>query len=221
MKHRLLNLFFPAKCAFCGKMLSDQETDLCHDCRSSAPVVTKSKKRYSFIARWTAVWYYKDAVRRNLLRFKFYHRRSYAPFYGRMLAMMLQEAKMDDFEILTWVPVSPLRRFTRGYDQTELLAHAVAKELGVSATACLKKVRHNRAQSSLRQAAQRRANVKNAYRVLSPEDIKDKQLLLLDDILTTGSTASECAQTLLTAGARQVNFAAVAVTPDEKNHTDM
>lgn len=221
MLQRLLNLLFPPKCVFCRKLLSAQETDLCHHCRSNAPVFTKAKNRYSFIAGWTAVWYYKDAVRRTLLRYKFYHCRSYAPFYGRILAVKLQSAKMDDFDILTWVPVSRLRRFTRGYDQSELLANAVAKELGVSAAACLVKTRHNRAQSSLRKAFQRRANVMGAYKVLCPEEIKDKRILLLDDIITTGATASECAKTLLAAGARQVHFAAVAVTPDEKIHTDM
>ena len=221
MVYRFLNLFFPAKCAFCRKILPAQQTDLCHDCRSSAPVFTKSKKRFSFIAGWTAVWYYKDTVRQSLLRYKFYHNRSYAPFYGRMLAMKLREARLDDFDVLTWVPVSPLRKLRRGYDQSQLLAEAVAEELGVSAVACLKKVRHNRAQSSLQQAPQRRANVKNAYRVLSPEEFKDKTVLLLDDIVTTGATASECAQTLLTAGARQVYFAAVAVASDDQNHTDM
>lgn len=221
MLQRVLSLLFPQKCIFCRKLLSPQETDLCHHCRSSAPIFTKAKNRYSFIAGWTAVWYYKDAVRRTLLRYKFYRCRSYAPFFGRMLAMSLQAAKMEDFDILTWVPVSRLRKITRGYDQSALLAHAVAKELGVTAVPCLAKTRHNRTQSGLRKAHQRRANVMGVYKVPCPETVRDKHILLLDDIITTGATASECAKTLLAAGARQVHFAAVAAAADEKNHTDM
>lgn len=73
-----------------------------------------------------------------------------------MLAPLLRTAP---FEVLTWVPVSAKRRRSRGYDQTELLAHAVAKELELPCTQTLQKIRHNPAQSSQRDAAARRANV--------------------------------------------------------------
>lgn len=221
MLHRLLNFLFPEKCLLCRKLLADAETDLCHDCRKNAPVFTKAKNRISFVARWTAVWYYKDTVRRSILRYKFYHARSYAPVFGRQLAMKIQSANMEDFDILTWVPVSRLRKFKRGYDQAELLARAVARELGVCAVPCLVKVRHNRAQSGLKEPSQRRANVRGVYKVLAPEVVQDQRILLLDDVLTTGATVSECARVLHFAGAEEVLCAAVAVTPNEKNHTDM
>lgn len=211
MFHRLINLLFPPKCILCQQILSPNETDLCHDCRCNAPECPKGKFNLSFIARWTAVWYYKDTVRESILRYKFGNRRSYAPVYGRHLAMKLQTAKLDDFDILTWIPISGLRRLKRRFDQVELLAEAVAKELNVPAVKTLKKIRHNRPQSSLHDAAQRRANVLNAYRVVDQDAIAGKRVLLLDDVLTTGATASECARTLLTAGAKEVFFAAIAV----------
>ena len=74
----------------------------------------------------------------------------------------------------------------------------------------LKKVRHNRPQSGIHGAAQRRANVLGAYRELDREAIAGKKILLLDDILTTGATAGECARVLKTAGAKEVHCAAVA-----------
>ena len=221
MFYQLLHLLFPEKCLLCRKLLADTETDLCHDCRKNAPVFTKAKNRISFVARWTAVWYYKDTVRRSILRYKFYHARSYASVFGRQLAMKLQAANMEDFDILTWVPVSRLRKFKRGYDQTELLARAVARELGVCAVPCLVKIRHNRAQSGLKEPSQRRANVRGVYKVLAPEVVQDQRILLLDDVLTTGATVSECAKVLQFAGAKEVLCAAIAVTPNEKNHTDM
>lgn len=221
MLYRLSNLFFPEKCLLCRRLLTQNETDLCHECRKNAPVFTKAKNKFSFVARWTAVWYYKDTVRRSLLRFKFYRFRSYAPVYGRQLALKLQAMGMDDFDILTWVPVSFLRRIKRGYDQSELLAQAVAQELGVQATRCLVKRRHTPAQSGLHQVPQRRANVLGAYRLVDGAAVKDQRILLLDDIITTGATVSECARMLCQAGAKEVMCAAVAVTPNEKNHTDM
>ena len=102
----------------------------------------------------------------------------------------------------TGVPVSAKRRRSRGYDQTELLAHAVARELELPCTQTLQKIRHNPAQSSQRDAAARRANVLGAYRAVSPERFAGRSVLLIDDILTTGATLSECSRVLLTAGAK-------------------
>ena len=216
MLSAIVDLLFPAKCVFCGKLLSREETDLCHSCRESAPVFRKANFRISFVAGWTSVWYYKDTVRESLLRYKFSHRRCYASAYGRALAMQLLASGFDDFDVLTWVPVSGLRKRKRGYDQVELLAKAVARELGVSAVPCLKKRRNNKPQSSITGAAQRRANVLGMYHVIDPAILRDQRILLLDDIITTGATISECAKTLLLAGAKDVRCAAVACTNDEQ-----
>lgn len=210
MLHRLLSLLFPPKCILCKTLLTKDETDLCHTCRTHAPEFTKAKFKLSFVAQWTAVWYYKDTVRQSLLRYKFYGRRSYAPAYGRLLAMKLQTARLDDFDVLTWVPVSRQRRWARGFDQTQLLAEAVGRELGTQPVMGLKKIRHTPPQSGIKGPAARRANVLGAYRVTDPQLILGKRVLLLDDILTTGATASECARMLLTAGAKEVWVACVA-----------
>ena len=124
--------------------------------------------------------------------------------------MKLLEEDLADFDILTWVPVSPLRRFKRGYDQVELLARAVGRELGTEPIRLLRKTRNAPPQSGISGEAARRANVLGAYRVTDPQAIRNKRILLLDDVITTGATASECARTLLTAKAKQVNCAAVA-----------
>ena len=145
-----------------------------------------------------------------MLRYKFCNARSYGHSYGRLLAMKLLREYPQGFDCLTWVPVSRLREFRRGYDQVELLAKAVGRELGISPVPLLKKVRHNRPQSGLHGAEKRRANVLGAYRVIAPAGVAGKRILLLDDILTTGSTAGECARVLLTAGAKEVHCAVIA-----------
>ena len=215
MTRRFLRLLFPPKCALCRTLLAENETDLCHACRENAPVFTKSKFKVSFVADWTAVWYYKEDVRKSLLRFKFYKARHYAPVYGRFLAMKLLSSGKDDFDVLTWVSTGALRRWKRGYDHAKLIADAVARELGVTAVKVLRKTRHTPPQSTLAGAAQRRANVLGAYKVTDPTLIAGKHVLLLDDILTTGATASECARVLMTAGASKVTFAAVAAACDD------
>lgn len=216
MLQRITTLIFPPKCILCNALLDRQETDLCRQCRLDAPVAVKSKFKLSFVARWTAVWYYKDNVRASLLRFKFGGKRSYAVPYGRFLAMKLQTEEMDDFDVMTWVPVGFFRRLKRGYDQDALIAAAAAAELGASAVQTLKKVKNTPPQSGIRDAAKRRANVLNAYRVTDPDIIRGKRVLLIDDIITTGATLSECARVLLTAGAKEVSCAAIAVALHDK-----
>ena len=125
--------------------------------------------------------------------------------------MAIQE-DLPEFDLLTWIPVSPLRRLRRGYDQVALIASAAGQELGVPPVPTLKKCRHNRSQSSLKGVSQRRANVLGVYRCIAPELVKGKRILLLDDILTTGATASEVGKTLKIMGAKEVYCAAVAAS---------
>ena len=212
----LLDLFFPPKCVLCKRLLSREETDICHNCRQNAPEAEKSKFKVSFVAGWTALWYYKDDARNSLIRFKFRGKRCYAPAYGRFLAMHLRQKGFDGFDVLTYIPVAPLRKCLRNYDQVELLALEVAKELGVEAVPTLRKIRNTPPQSGLKDVSQRRANVLGAYKIKNNDLVRGKRVLLLDDIITTGATASECARVLLTAGAKEVNLAAMAVAKHDK-----
>ncbi|MBQ3194617.1 MAG: ComF family protein [Oscillospiraceae bacterium] len=206
----LMQFLFPAKCVLCGTLLKNGETDLCKDCRLHAPEYPNGKRKLQFLDSFAAVWYYEGTVRKSLLRYKFYNARSYADAYGRLMAMMLLQQYPEGFDCITWIPVSRRRKLRRGYDQVELIAKAVGKELGMSPVSLLIKVRHTSPQSGIRGAAQRRANVLGAYRETNREWIAGKRILLLDDILTTGATASEAARILLTAGAKEVHCAAVA-----------
>ena len=212
----MFNLLYPSKCVLCGKLLSREETDLCHSCRENAPTYAKGKFKISFVARWTALWYYKDNVRESLLRYKFWRKRHYGIAYGRLLAMHLQQQGFDDFDIITWVPISFRRKWQRGFDQVAVIAKACAKELGCNAQSVLKKIRHNPPQSLLGDVAKRRANVLGVYRVKKSARVAGQKVLLLDDIITTGATLSECAKTLHFAGVDKVCCAAVAVAEHTK-----
>ena len=212
----MLRLIYPPKCVLCARFLTRQETDLCHDCRQNADPFPGNKTKIPFIAHWTALWYYKDNVRASIHRFKFGNRRHYAGVYGRLLALRLIESNFAQVDLVTWVPVSTLRKFRRGYDQSKLLAQALGKELSLPVFRVLKKVRHTPPQSTLGHAPQRRANVLGAYRITDPSKVAGKRILLLDDVVTTGATASECAKVLLTAGAKEVLLATVAVAKHDK-----
>ena len=208
--HFLMELLFPPKCVLCRRLLKNGELDLCAACRVDGPEYPNRKIKLPFLDSFAAVWYYEGNVRSSLLRYKFYNARSYSVSYGRILAMKLLREYPESFDILTWVPVSRLRRLRRGYDQVELLAKVVGTELGLSPVPTLKKIRNNRPQSRMKDPAARKANVLGAYRVLETADVKGKRVALLDDILTTGATAGECARMLRMAGAKEVHCAAVA-----------
>lgn len=215
--YRLSDLLFPPKCVLCGRVLQDRQTDLCHSCRADTPEFSQGNIKLPYLAQYHALWYYEGTVRSSLLRFKFRNARSYAECYGRMIAMRLLQSR-DSFDVLTWVPISRLRKWRRGYDQVELIANAAGRELGITPVRTLKKVRHNPPQSGLANAPERRANVLGVYRVKVPQQIAGKRILLLDDIVTTGATASECARVLLTAGAKEVScFAVAAASHKRKN----
>ena len=206
----ILNLLFPEKCVLCQKLLTKGEIDLCKPCRCDNSAFDHRKSTPQFLDSFAAVWYYEGNVRNSLLRFKFGGTRCYAKSYGRLLAMHLQQEYPEGWDILTWIPVSSRRKRKRGYDQVKLIADAAGRELGMKPTPLLKKIRHNPPQSSLSDASHRSANVLGAYRVIDPKLIAGRRILLLDDILTTGATASECARVLKAAGAKEVHCAAMA-----------
>lgn len=212
-----LSLLFPPKCLLCRRVLKENELDLCHKCRRDGPECTNFRKKLPFIDSWAAVWYYESNARCSLLRYKFRGARSYAHGYGRLLAMKLAELHPDGLDILTWVPVSAIRKFWRGYDQVELLAQFVGQELGMEPVRLLRKIRHNPPQSGIIGESQRRANVLGAYRAENAEVLQGKRILLLDDIITTGATAGECARVLLTAGAKEIHCGAMATAQHQDN----
>ena len=131
------HFLFPPKCVLCGHVLRDEETDLCDNCRRETEIFPKPKTKHPFLASWTALWYYNGNVRRSLIRFKFYNARSFGSVYGRLLAMKLLQEYPDGFDLLTWIPISPIRRFFRGYDQVERIARSVSGELGLEAVPLL------------------------------------------------------------------------------------
>ncbi len=206
----MMGLLFPRKCILCRRLLETRETWLCTACRGDAPVCPLSRQKQPYLDSWVAVWYYEEKVRASLRRYKFLGTRAYAPGYGHLLAQRLTQEYPAGFDVLTWIPVSPRRKWKRGFDQVQLLAKYVGRELGMKPQSTLVKVRHNRPQSGVVHPALRRANVLGVYQVAHPELVRGKRVLLLDDIITTGATAGEAARVLLTAGAKEVYFGAVA-----------
>ena len=203
----LLDLLFPPKCVFCRGLLSRGEEGLCAHCQEHLPwcVGAEAEQTLEFVSLCASPLWYQDEVRASFHRYKFKGARGYAQVYGRLMAQCVQDHLTGRYDLITWVPLSPQRLKARGYDQAMLLAEAAALELGDVAAETLVKTRDTGAQSGLgKDDAARRANVLGAYRPADPELVAGRRILLMDDVVTTGSTLSECARTLRTAGAADV-----------------
>lgn len=212
MKDRLLSLLFPPRCAFCGAFLRRGQTEVCARCMQEIRFVSSGcAKAPMFVDRCVGALAYKDRVRLAVHRFKFRGRQSAAPAFGRLVAHQVQAHMDEPFDFVTWVPTSERNIRRRGYDHARLLAEETARRLGLAARQTLRRVRHTRPMYGLG-AAERRANVLDAFRAQDESMVKGARILLVDDILTTGSTLSECARVLREAGAVRVCGAVLAVT---------
>ena len=202
----LLNLLFPPKCIFCGRILERSGLLLCPDCQRTLPwlVGSSAERKVEFVSLCVSPLRYKAPVDASIRRFKFSGRSWYAKSYGVLTAQCVQDHLAGKYDLISWVPVSRKRKRKRGYDQAFLLARETADNLDMPLIQTLEKVRHNKAQTSLEDDAARRANVLGAYRVLESAQIAGKRVLLVDDVVTTGQTLSECARTLRMAGAAEV-----------------
>lgn len=204
-----LDLLFPKKCPFCGKLT---DTDgVCEACRLSLPYRPEGKTLQTIGGFDCAVtFYYEDMVKDGIRALKFHRISSRAAAFAPYLAQTAAEQLGGQFDAVTFVPVSLWRNFSRGFDQAQLLAEETARIWEVKAEKTLVKVRNNPPQSSVKRPEERRANVLGAYRPRSGAAIRGRRFLLIDDVCTTGSTMAECARVLLDAGAASVVCAALA-----------
>lgn len=214
---RLADLVYPRKCVFCHRIMTDQPGMICPDCRKTIPPAPEIAVRGEFYKRAVGVYAYGDLVRDSILRFKFRGCSFYASVYGKEMADLIAEKLEGKYDLITYVPISRLRKFRRGYDQARLLAEAIGRELDQPVVRCVKKIRNTKRQSSLHSAAERRANIQNAFRAWRPQNWAGKRLLLIDDVLTTGATVSEISRVLLSSGAAEVSCCFVAVTQYNPN----
>ena len=217
MKNFLLSLLFPPRCIFCGTVLPHGGGTICTVCEKNLPYVEDGNILRK-IGKYTCAvtFYYEDMVKIGIRAMKFRGRRNRAKHFAPYLAQTVAEHLGGEFDAVTFVPVHFLRRTRRGFDQSKLIAAAAADIWDTKLLSTLWKIRNNRPQSSVKDPEERRRNVLNAYTTVNTEAFRGKRLLLIDDVVTSGSTLTACADELLAAGAAAVVCAALAGGHPEK-----
>ena len=188
-------------CPVCGRVYSASEGDdhLCGPCQTDPPPFAR--------ARAAAIYEEEGPSGQAIKRFKYSRRLDLLPVMQHWLRRPLCLELAQAADLIAAVPLHPQRLKNRGFNQALLLAQAfpeahLKREL-------LTRVRHTRPQTHLN-PKQRRDNVKGAFTVPRPDLVRGKNILLIDDVFTTGATVRECARVLRRAGARRVDILTVA-----------
>ena len=150
-----------------------------------------------------AVWPYEGNVREIVRRYKYNGLRSLAPVLALEMANVLNDWS-PAIDLIAHVPVHPARLRERGFDQSELLAREISRTTGIEAISAIVRLRETAVQARAMSAAERTANVRGAFHVPEPAQIRRAKILLIDDVLTTGATLREATRALRRAGAGNV-----------------
>lgn len=207
----MLELIYPNVCGICEEI---DKNSLCENCKSGLDTITVAKidnyenKTDKFFNEHGYIFKYEGQIRKLLIDYKF-NNKSY--LYKTFASIILSNKKMinfiNNYEIIIPVPIHKKRFNCRGYNQSELLAREISRKLKniQFLNKLLIKTENNVAQSTLTKE-ERILNVKNIYKVQNNNLIKEKSIILLDDIYTTGNTVNECSRLLKKNGAREIGI---------------
>lgn len=220
----LAELLFPTRCAGCGRYAGRL---LCPGCTARFPYIREPvcsrcgkptlyrveeceqcRGRLRRLDLCRALALYEEPLRTVIHRLKYGGAWRLARPLGFLAATSLAPWLGDGFPCVTHVPMHPRRRRSRGYDHSELLARAVAEALGLPHRALLVRTRHSPTQAGS-DFSRRRENVRGAFRAREGRPLP-LEVVLVDDVLTTGFTLAECAAALKRSGVKRVTACVLA-----------
>lgn len=203
----ILRLLFPNKCAVCGEVLKDGA--VCDKCFKKIRFMHGNIENDIFAAAFE----YDDISSKLIYKFKFRGRKYIADTLCGYMEKRFYECFSDmPFSCITYVPMSKGAKRRRGFNQAELLAQKLSERLAIPCEDMLKKVKKNRPQHTLPEK-ERITNVRGVYKATNNTSCIGRHVLLIDDVITTGSTVRECRAELLRAGAASVTVLCAAKTP--------
>lgn len=221
---RLLELIYPPRCMFCDELIPAGKTQpVCGACLNSLPFIPGTElweiegfPESTSLSGIYSLLRYEGVVREAILRFKFRGEKGYSADFSALIYKGLTSTGFlnaaGDVDFIIPAPLYKNKEKARGYNQAELLADELSKLYNIPVLrGNLLRVRDTERQSELN-AARRYENTLGAFCLLKPEDVYSKNILLVDDIITTGATLNECAKTLKNNGASKIYAVTIAKT---------
>ena len=208
----VLDLLYPPVCGICGKI--DQK-ELCPKCAIKLRNLEKARLYaypHTHFEKHFYLFPYEGIIREKLIQYKFQNQSYLSTFFAKSLQNHEKMSRLlEKYDIIIPVPMYSKKEKLRGYNQTALIAKEIAKAYQnlIYDGKSLQKIKDTKMQSSLNKK-QRKNNIKNAYNLINQQKIKDKKIVLLDDIYTTGATANECSKMLKQAGAKEILVVTIA-----------
>lgn len=199
------NFLFPKKCEICGKRNVEYICDKCFNRLKRYERFSVIDFRNNNLSQLIYFFKYEKIIRKLILQFKFLNK----PYLSKVFSKIILKneklcGKIKFYDIIIPVPMHKHKKALRGYNQTELIAHEIADKLGINYNEnLLQKIKNNKMQSKLSEK-ERYKNIQNVFEVADSRFIKDKKIVLIDDICTTGATLEECARVLKLDGAKEV-----------------
>ena len=205
LKESVKDILFPVRCPYCETVILKTEY-ACENCKKQFP--SPAIIRYAVGGyKCTSPFPYDGIFKKAVKKFKFGNKGGYAKQLAfPMVQSILESYPSVNFDLITCVPMHKKRLTERGYNQAELLARECAKIMNIPYFDTLEKFKENREQHSIK-ASERAKNVKGVYRIIDKELVRDKNILIIDDIITTGHTLGECVGILVKSGCNSVNCA--------------
>lgn len=197
-----LKPIYGARCFCCSKPLQREEQEYCKDCRKARQ-----------FQQGLGIFPYSTLLQNSLFQLKYGKRQEYGTFYGEFAAYYSRE-KIEKWRInlIIPIPLHPRRLEKRGYNQAGIIAEALGKKLGIPVDErILKRQKNTKPQKELNHQ-ERQKNMRNAF--VARKKLEGENILLVDDIYTTGSTIEEAAKELKKAGAQKIFFLTVAIGAD-------
>lgn len=214
----IADMIFPPRCVFCNALMEPgAELHICGTCHKDIPFTGADPVRLPGLSASNgcdaavSVCRYTGIVKNSLIRYKFCNKPGYYRAFSKLMtAHILKVTNSIKFDIIISVPLHKSRESQRGYNQALLISRAFSRETGIKECSGLLVRTRNTGAQSLLDRKRRLVNVKDAFSVTHPEKVKGKSVLLIDDVLTTGTTVNECGKILKEAGAKTVMAAVIA-----------
>ncbi|MFK7907155.1 MAG: ComF family protein [Chitinophagales bacterium] len=205
-----INLLYPETCAACNRGLQLHEEVICLHCRHGLPQTNFHHEPDNHVAKhfWgklpiqnAAAFYYftKGSKVQNLIHnLKYHGQQEVGVKIGEMYGKKLLEAPaFQDIELIVPVPLHPTKKKRRGYNQSDVFAEGLSKTMNVPwSPDALQRVVFSNTQTR-KDHLERWENVENIFEVADAEQMEGKHILLVDDVVTTGSTLEACARQIL------------------------